>query len=122
VGHSFPKKRLVLRRKVSPQNSRTPETQPFGHLLSRERRIFFQRSIQDLSLSVHFGLLSLSDLLADGPAKIRELQPDASWVRVSILRGNFGNRYRTLARQRIYQYSLHLGPLALPRRPGRLWL
>jgi hypothetical protein len=107
IGHSFPKKRSVLRRKVSPQNSRAPETQPSGHLLRCERRIFFQRGFQDLSLSVHFGFLPLSDLLTDGLAKIGELQPDATGVRISILRGNFG---ALLSAQRI---GVTTDPIAL---------
>jgi hypothetical protein len=71
---------LVLRWKVSPQNSGATETEPSGHLLGRERRIFFQCGFQDLSLSVHFGFLQVSDLLADSPAEIEELQSDPTRV------------------------------------------
>jgi hypothetical protein len=70
VLHSSLKKRLGQKRKIPGQNSRTREIQPSGQLPRRGRRIFLQHSLQDLSLSVHFGFLQLSDLSADGPAKI----------------------------------------------------
>jgi hypothetical protein len=64
VGAGFSASALIRSEKVSSQNSRAAETQPFGHLLRRERRGFFQCGFQDFSLSVGLGFLSLNDLLA----------------------------------------------------------
>jgi hypothetical protein len=82
-----------MKRNSSPGPAR--ETQSSGYLPRRGRRIFSQCGFQDLSLSGYLGFPSLSDLLADGPAKIWELQPDPTCICVSMLSGNVGNRYRS---------------------------
>jgi hypothetical protein len=73
-------------------------------------------------LSVHFGFLLLSDLLADGSAKTGEFQPDSSLMQPAFAYPFCAamSETRTFASERILQYALHLGPLALPRRSRRL--
>ena len=116
---SLPKKCLVQGRKISSKHSRASEAQSLGHLLGRGRRILTQRGFQDLSLSDHLGIPSLSDLLSDSPAKIREFQPDTTRICVSILLRNIGNRYRVLTSHRVLQGALHLGSFASPRSSRR---
>jgi hypothetical protein len=56
--------------KIPGQKSRTGEIQPSGQLLRRCWTIFLQCSFQNLFICVHFGFLPLSNLPADGSAKI----------------------------------------------------